>query len=93
MSERRTKQPDETRTLTFEFSDKLATGDALTGAATITADTGLTVAGATVSGTTVTCQVSGGAHGSNYNVSCKMSTTQGDVLELDALIAVIANEN
>lgn len=85
----RYKQPGETRTVPFEFVDKLASGDTLTGLPTVVADPGLTVVTSAVAGTLVNVRVSGGTNGAGFNLSCKIGTTQGDLLELDAFIYVL----
>jgi hypothetical protein len=89
----RRKQPTEKRTLTFEFAEKLAPGDALTGSPTITASSGITATAGSKSGTTVSTQVSGGTAGNEYTVSCRIGTTQGDVLELDVVVEVRDDAN
>jgi hypothetical protein len=89
----RYKQPAEIRTLTLEFADKLATGDSLTGTPTVQAETGLIAGAPVISGTKVLVQLSGGIDGSRYGVSCQVSTTQGDLLELDVLIQVDSRVN
>lgn len=89
----RQKQPTEVRTLTFDFSTKLATGDALTGTATITVDTGITAAGTTRSGNTVTTRISSGTDAEDYRVECSCATTGGDTLELAVTIEVRADAN
>ena len=85
---KRLKQPDEKRTLTFDFSAKIVPGTTLTGAATLIAETGLTVSSGTVAATTVTCQVSGGILGTAYKVTCRCNATNGDILELDATVVI-----
>jgi hypothetical protein len=89
----RTKTPLEARALTFEFSDKLAPGDTLTGSATITPATGITAAGTLVTGTKVNTRLSGGTDGRDYLVTCRIGTTLGDTLELDVLLLVRAGVN
>ena len=91
----RIKQPGETRTLTFDFTDKLATGDLLTGTPVVTAATGLT-AGAPALGAdsrTVDVPISGGTDAVDYNVQCKCDTVNGDVLQLDATVQVREQNN
>ena len=88
----RWKQPDEVRTLTFDFARKLVSGATLTGTPTVVAQTGLTVGAGTIAGSTVSAQVSGGTLGSEYKVTCRCGVSNGDVLELDVMIRV-AEEN
>ena len=89
----RAKQPTETRTITFNFQPKLATGDALTGSATITVDSGITAAGTSRNGNIVTTRVSSGTAASDYRIECSCATTGGDTLELAATIEVRADAN
>jgi hypothetical protein len=88
----RTKQPDEIRTLAFDFGPKIALGARLTGAPTVSAAVGITVLASTVDGTLVLAQVSGGTLGTTYQVTAKVNVTNGDLLEMDVLLR-IAEEN
>jgi hypothetical protein len=88
----RTKQPDEIRTVPFDFAPKLASGVVLTGAPTTFAAAGVTIVGATVVGAQVLVQVSGGTLATTYKVTCRIGATNGDVLELDVNLR-IAEEN
>lgn len=88
----RTKQPDEIRTIPYDFGPKIAAGASLTGSPTVTAAAGVTVVGSTLSGTVVLAQVSGGTLGTTYKVTAKINVTNGDLLEMDVLLR-IAEEN
>lgn len=72
-----TQDPDEVLDYTVDWSDWLPAGDVIT-SATATGESGLTV-GATVSYTTTTTTVwlSGGAAGSEYDVSVHVVTAGG----------------
>ena len=76
------KHPQEVRTVTFDFHNKLAAGDTLAGSPTITASAGLTLTGPTIDTAAAQCyvHVSGGAVGNDYEVRCEVSTTRGDYL-------------
>lgn len=92
----RPKQPGEARVIPFEFADKLGTGDSISAssvAGSITADAGITVAAPQQSGTLVLCKVSAGTDGQNYRISCKITTTLGEILELDVIIQVREGAN
>lgn len=89
LREGRTKRPAETCSYTFDFTLPLVTGSTLTGAATVTPATGLTVAGGpTVATPFVTVQLTGGVAGNDYPVTCRISATNGDLHELEAVILV-----
>lgn len=76
------KYPQETRTVTFDFREKLASGDTLAGSPSITASAGLTLTGPTISVPLAQCyvHVSGGAVGNTYQVRCEVATTNSDYL-------------
>ena len=85
----RVKQPDEIRTLTFDFTHKKVPGTTLASPLVI-AESGLTVVGApTLADPLVMGQVSGGTLGVTYKVTCRVTASNGDVLELDVLIRVV----
>lgn len=92
----RPKQPGEERVIPFEFADKLRTGDSISApsvAGSITAESGITVGAPQQSGTLVLCLASGGTDGQNYRVSCRITTTNGEKLELDVIIQVREGAN
>jgi hypothetical protein len=76
------KYPQENRTVTFDFTSKLAAGDTLTGSPSVTASAGLTITVPTIDPATgqVFAHVSGGSVGSDYEVRCEVNTTNGDLL-------------
>jgi hypothetical protein len=90
----RTKQPDEIVTIPFDFSNKFPAGVTMTGfaAGSPSADSGVTILGSSLSGFTALVQVSGGALGQTYNVSCRVNGSNGDRRELDVTLR-IAEEN
>jgi len=89
------KYPTEIRTASFSFVEKLAPGDTLSGAITITASAGLTLIGPTVdvATATATVHVSGGAAGQDYEVRCEAPTTGGDLLREVVAIEVRDDAN
>lgn len=84
----RTKQPDEIRTLTFNFESKLAQNDAITGSPTVTKDDGIDIITTQVSGNLVTLRISGGQDQNNYKINVGIATDLGDFVELDVIIRV-----
>ena len=89
----RRKQPTETRTLTFYFTEKLASGDTVASLTSLTASAGLTVGSGSLSSNRVTVQASGGTAGNDYTVQCRVTTTQADILELDVTVEVRDDAN
>ena len=87
----RQKKPGEKKTLTFNFSPKLATGDGLVGLPTITSD--LTTSNAQRVGDRVSVRVEGGNEGMDYNVKVECDTGLGDRLQLDAVIEIRESAN
>ena len=88
----RSKSPGETRALTFDFTNELASGDTVT-SATATSDAGLTLGAPTVSTPNVNVRASGGSNGSDYLVTCRANTAAGDVLEIAVTVRVITPAN
>lgn len=91
----RVKQPAEVRTITFDFTSKLVDGDSVNGIVgnALVAAAGITVGAPSRTGNTVTALVSGGAVTSTYRISCRVTTTLGETLELDVDVRVAAGEN
>lgn len=95
---------NETRNLAVDFTDKLDSGEELTGTPTVTGSpSGLTIASIAVSagsltilgtsvdsGKAVTCSVSGGAAGTRYTltVTCGTDATVAQTLEVQCLLDV-----
>jgi len=97
----RVKQSTETRTLSFDFlgdgygasNCKLKTNDTVASVNGVTADTGLVVGAPSLLTSVVTVQVSSGVAGTRYWVSCNVTTTDGDILELDCYVVVDDHQN
>lgn len=89
----RLKQPAEVRKITFDFTSKLATGDAVAAVVgnALEAGAGITVSAPTLTGNKVTALVSGGS--STHRISCRVTTTLGETLELDVDVRVVDGEN
>ena len=62
---------------TFDWTSWLSDGETIT-TATVTADTGFTVANVTHDDTTVTFTGSGGTAGQRYKITCHVVTTAGE---------------
>lgn len=95
---RRQKQPEETRTLPFEFASKLVTGDHLVGSVPSAGTPSSTPAGLTFgtparTGDVVTLAITGGDDGQDYVVDLQWPTQGGDTPRLDALIEVRSDQN
>ena len=86
----RIKYEGEARKLTFNFTSKLATGDALTGSATVSASPGITVGvpSSDLATGLVTVLVSGGQINSEYTVRCQHDTVNGETLILTVTVEV-----
>lgn len=91
----RTKQSTEKRTLSFDFTAKLKSGDSVSAVNSVTATpAGLTLSSSSLAANVVSIQVSGGAAGNRYDISCNVTTTPGgDILELDAIVCIDNLEN
>jgi hypothetical protein len=89
----RWKQPDEVRTITFDFTSKLLPGDTVASIVALVAP-GLTVAGTVLTNNKVTALLSGGALDTTVRVSCRVTTTPGgETLELDCDVEVLDGAN
>ena len=94
------KQLREVRTVTFDFTTKLIEGDAV---ATIVGNVLIVdPAGGTAPlvatapqrvVNVVTSRLSGGTVGARYRVSCLVTTTGGETLELDMILGVAEGAN
>lgn len=98
------KTANEVRNLAVDFTDKLDSGEALTGTPTVTSSpSGLTIASQAVStgaltilgtsvssGNAVTCSVSGGSAGTRYTltVQCGTDATVAQTLEVSCLLDI-----
>lgn len=89
----RKKYLSEARTLTFDFTDKLAVGDSLTGSPTVTNDTGITISGTSRSGSLVSLKVSGGQLNVDYRIRVSCATGAGDTVELDVIVKITNDAN
>lgn len=85
------KQPSESRIYEFEFAANMTTGESLSGVTSlVTTGSGLTVGSPAYSGTKVTVRLSAGTTGSRYKLTCVVTTSLGNTLELDGYLDVYA---
>ena len=85
-----TKQPAEVKDYDFEWEQWLSTtsGD-LISSVNVTATAGITVdSSQIISGLTVKVWLSAGTDGSDYRVTCRITTVQGRVAETEIMIYV-----
>jgi len=88
------KQVAEARTVTFNFGSKVNTGDTVSAVVAVDAAAGITAAAGVIVGNKVTSLISGGTISSTpYRVSCRVTTTQGETLELDVNVRVADGVN
>lgn len=89
------KYPQEIRTCTFDFRNKLGPGDTLAGSPSITASAGLTLTGPSINASLAQCYVhiAGGSVGSSYQVRCEVNTTNGDYLREIVTVEVTDDAN
>lgn len=84
------KQPGETLTFDFDFSNLLSSGETLTGtpAVTVQSGSGLSLGTPTIEGRTVKVAVGDGVNGSDYIVQCSVATSLGNVRQMDGRLQV-----
>lgn len=73
--------PDEIETRAIDFADRLATGETLSSAIWTSTPAGLTQVSASASGSVATWKFSGGAAGTDYEVSARALTSNGNTIE------------
>ncbi len=92
------KTPTEARTITFDFTAEVPEGVTI-GSPSITAtlldgpDTGaaaLVIGGNLVTGKLVLVLISGGLEGSNYRLLCRVTGSDGQQIEIAAMLPVTA---
>ena len=88
-----TKDPDETLAYLIDWSDQLEEigNDTITGTPTWTLASGITNAGATNTTTTTTILIAGGTHGTDYLVTCRITTTNSQVMEKSFTVPVVSS--
>lgn len=87
------KQVAEARTVTFNYGTKMNTGDTVSAVVGITSTAGITVSAPVLATPRVTALVSGGTVNTTYRLSCLVTTTQGETLELDVNLRVADGVN
>ena len=91
----RVKQAGEVRTITFDFTNKLLPGDSVATVVggVLEAAAGITAGAPSLVSPRVTALISTGTVGTTYRISCRVTTTLGETLELDVDIRVADGEN
>lgn len=80
--------PDDVRDLTFGFTKFLGrTGDSIADA-TFTSTAGITLGASSTTLGTATVRVSGGTDGADYRVTCRVTTSSGQIVNRSALLQV-----
>ena len=83
------KQPSESKVLSIEFADQLASGDSLASITSVTESTGgITIASTSISGTTVVGTYSSGTDGTTYHIVAIVVTANSETLEVDVFLRV-----
>ena len=84
------KQPTESKVYTFDFGPDMATGETINTPVTALTSTpsGLTVGSAVISGQKVFVRYEGGTTGTLYKQTCRVTTSDANVLEIDGYLAV-----
>lgn len=83
------KQPSESRVYAIDFRNLLASGDSCKTVSSLTVDpAGIALGNSTASGTFVRFRCAEGTDGVTYKITCVVTTTNGDTLEGDGLLAV-----
>lgn len=86
---RQTKQPSESRLFDFDFSGKMRTSATIASVVSVVAaPSGLTIGSTAFSGQIAQARLSAGTDQTEYLVTCTVTTSDGDTLELDGLLWV-----
>lgn len=94
MADTLVKRPGESKRYNFDFTNLLATGDAIDAIVSISADTpdgadALSIGAGSISSPIVQARISGGSHGYTYEVTAKVTTEDGDTHEDCGLLEVV----
>jgi hypothetical protein len=83
------KQPAEDRLFDFDFSGKMRTGETVATVSVTATPSGLTIGSTAFSGQIAQVRISGGMTGTDYKMTCTVTTNQSNTLELDGWLRVI----
>ena len=83
-----TKDPDDVRLYTWDFTDWLATGESVSSYSFPDFPVGLTQVSDSNDATSVTVKISGGTAGESYNVTCRVITDGGQTKDITLTIPV-----
>lgn len=85
------KQPSESRLYDFDFSSNMSVSETISSVDVLTSTpTGLTVGSSVVSGQLVQVRLSAGTDGQVYKLTCRITTSLSNILELDGQLRVKA---
>ena len=83
------KQPAESRLYDFDFSGKMRTGETIATVVSVVATpSGLTVGATSFSGQVAQVRLSGGTADTDYKLTCKVTTSASNTLEIDGRLKV-----
>lgn len=84
-----TKDPDDTKKFTVNWAPYLRTGATVSTSSSPNTPAGITVSATTNDTTTVTHTVTGGRVGQEYVLTSRITTSDGEQLDLDFTIVVL----
>lgn len=89
-----TKAPGQTPVVRFEWADRLAVGETITGAtwSTVPVDEAITFSDQARSGTTTSAKVSGGPLGKTYEIVCTITKSPSGNDVLSTPIKILTSE-
>lgn len=83
------KQPSESRLYDFDFSANLVDGETISTISSLTSTpTGLTVGSSVIDGGKVQVRLSAGTTQTLYKLTCRITTSLSNILELDGYLRV-----
>lgn len=84
------KQPAENKDYQFDWDAFLdpTSGDTIGSAVVTATPSGITLGSQTINPTNVTQFISGGVDGTDYKITCKITTAQGRIAEAEIFISV-----
>jgi hypothetical protein len=83
------KDADEVRIVSFDFTDDLnASATISTIVSVVAAPAGPTFANNSIVGSAVNTKVTGGTNATDYTVTCTITTSDGETLELSGILRV-----
>ena len=86
------KDPNDVKDVNVNFSDLLPSGVVLTGTATVTPDSGITVDASTEVTPRVIVQLSGGTAGERYDVNVEIGTDASDPETYNRKVVIVVED-